>query len=97
MPAAGSRSADAELAASTHEHGKWALEVLRALRLVPEEALPASRGSSSGQASLTQQKPPLHIGLSFGGAVVMDLAVVASGAIRGAALVVPAGLMPGEH
>ncbi|KAL4855140.1 Glutamate synthase [NADH] [Chlorella vulgaris] len=91
---ASSRSADAELAAGTHEHGKWALEVLRALRLVPEEALPASQSCRSSQAALSQQKPPLHIGLSFGGAVVMDLAVVAPGAIRGAALVVPAGLMP---
>jgi pimeloyl-ACP methyl ester carboxylesterase len=39
---------------------------------------------------------PLHAGVSFGGAVLLDLANVAPEAIRGAALIVPGGLIPGE-
>ena len=60
--------------------------MLRGLGLVP----PA--GAEGGKAP-----PPLHIGVSFGGAVLLDLAVVAPEAIRGAALVVPGGLLPGEQ
>lgn len=39
---------------------------------------------------------PLHAGVSFGGAVLLDLANVAPEAIRGAALIVPGGLIPGS-
>ncbi|EFN53901.1 hypothetical protein CHLNCDRAFT_136076 [Chlorella variabilis] len=81
---AGSRTQDAELDINKHENGKWSLEVLRGLGLVP----PA--GAEGGKAP----PPPLHVGVSFGGAVLLDLAVVAPEAIRGAALVVPGGLMP---
>lgn len=85
--AAGSRTQDAELDINKHENGKWSLEVLRGLGLVP----PA--GAEGGKAP----PPPLHVGVSFGGAVLLDLAVVAPEAIRGAALVVPGGLLPGEQ
>jgi pimeloyl-ACP methyl ester carboxylesterase len=44
-----------------------------------------------------QRRAPLHIGVSFGGAVVIDLANVAPEAVRGAVLMVPGGLMPGRH
>lgn len=81
--AAGSRSEDVrELEAANHDTGRWCLEVLQALKLVGPAA-PAG-------------PPPLHIGLSFGGAALLDLAVVAPQAIRAAALVVPGGLLASE-
>ncbi|KAL4420517.1 hypothetical protein ABPG75_010173 [Micractinium tetrahymenae] len=94
---AGSRSDDILLGSSTHEHGKWALEVLQALGLAPGVAgtTAAASGSVQGAAAASlPPRPPLHIGVSFGGAVVIDLANVAPEAIRGAALVVPGGLLP---
>ncbi|KAL4457814.1 hypothetical protein ABPG75_012679 [Micractinium tetrahymenae] len=77
---AGSRSEDpVEHEAFNHDTGRWCLEVLQALKL-------AGRDAPSGP-------PPLHIGLSFGGATLLDLAVVAPESIRAAALVVPGGLL----
>eukprot|EP00887_Chlorella_sp_A99_P007447 scaffold2.g7447.t1 len=88
----GSRSKDAVLDPHTHEHGKWALEVLQALGLVP----PRHAGADDGGSTAPQPPPlaPLHVGVSFGGAVLIDVAQVAPDAIRGAALIVPAGLLP---
>jgi pimeloyl-ACP methyl ester carboxylesterase len=71
-----------------HENGKWCLEVLQGLGLVPRAGIKADSGSAP--------QAPLHIGVSFGGAVLLDLAVVAPEAIRGAALVVAGGFMPGQ-
>lgn len=40
--------------------------------------------------------PPLHVGVSLGGAVLLDLAVVRPEAVRAAALVAPGSLHPGK-
>lgn len=82
-PAAGSRSQDADLDPSKHEQGRWMLEVLRGLGL-------------AGPGAWAAEAPPVHIGVSFGAASVLDLAAVAPDTIRAAALVVPGGLMPGQ-
>jgi pimeloyl-ACP methyl ester carboxylesterase len=87
--AAGSRTQDADLSAEGHEHGRWCVEVMRGLGLVP----PASAAAGKG---VVAPPPPLHVGVSFGAAVLLDLANVAPEAIRSAALLVPGGLAPGE-
>lgn len=90
LPYQGSRSEDVELDPAKHEQGKWCLEVLRGLGLVP----PAGAEGGKGKRGAFPP-PPLHLGASYGASVIADLAVVAPEAIRGAALLVPAGLMPG--
>ena len=40
---------------------------------------------------------PLHMGISFGGAILMDLMCVAPQRIQAAALLVPACLHPGKY
>lgn len=72
----------AELEPASHDTGRWCLEVLQALKLAGPHALAGP--------------PPLHIGLSWGGAALLDLAVVAPEVIRAASLVVPGGLGPSE-
>lgn len=84
---AGSRTEDALLDPTTHDNGKWCVEVLRGLALLA----PPQAGSAAAAPT-----PPLHVGVSFGAAVIIDLAAVAPEAIRGAVLLVPGGLIPGE-
>lgn len=119
--AAGSRSDPAVLDSSTHAHGRWCLEVMQALGLLPEQASPTgtsnpgasggSAGTSDSRASSSngvggssireqepkrRQRPPLHLGVSLGGTMLLELGcVVAPEAVGGAALVVPGGLLPG--
>jgi len=92
-----------------HAHGKWCLEVVRALGLLPEDAaacISMEEGSDpseepaaqpAAQAAGAQAVPaPLHTGISLGGSMLLDLAVVEPSAIGGAALVVPGGMCPGQ-
>ncbi|KAL4433944.1 hypothetical protein ABPG75_000385 [Micractinium tetrahymenae] len=105
----GGRSGPAVLDPATHGHGRWAAEVLEALGLVipasggnatgsgsPGGAAASGPGAAGSSAAGTggRPQPPLHVGLSFGGAVLLDLAIVRPGAIRAAALVVPGSLHP---
>ena len=80
---AGSRSDPALLDPAAHGHGAWAAEVLEALGL-------GGGGGGGGQ------RPPLGIGVSLGAAVLLDLMVISPGAVRGAALIAPVCLHPGE-
>lgn len=119
--AAGSSSDPAVLDPSTHAHGRWCLEVMQALRLMPEQTSstgnsnPGASGGSGGtgdtrartnsgggggsireQGPKRRQRPPLHLGVSLGGTMLLELGcVVAPEAVGGAALVVPGGLLPG--
>lgn len=53
-------------------------------------------GGTAGQPENTRRLPPLYVGVSLGGAMLLELAcVVAPEAVGGAALVVPGGLLPG--
>lgn len=62
--------------------------------------MPAAGATVAGDCApgvgRSRGQPPLHVGLSFGGAVLLDLAIVRPEAIRAAALVVPGSLHPGE-
>lgn len=62
---------------------------MEALCLVPRD--PAEQEPARGA-----QPAPWHVGISLGGCVLLDLAVVKPEAIGGAVLVVPGSLHPGE-
>ncbi|KAL4451883.1 hypothetical protein ABPG75_007545 [Micractinium tetrahymenae] len=78
---AGSRSEPAVLDPASHGHGRWCVEVMEGLGLL-------------GGAGLPPPHPPLHVGISLGGSVLLDLAVVKPEAVGGAALLVPGSLHP---
>ncbi len=104
--AAGSRSDPAVLNPSTHAHGRWCLEVIQALGLLPQQSSGGTTsgggrggttsGASKQEGTCCRQPPPLHVGVSLGGTMLLELGcVVAPHAVGGAALVVPGGLLPG--
>lgn len=96
--AAGSLSDPAVLDPATHGHGRWCLEVVQALGLLPDADNRGSSSDAAGSAHDAPQQtrppalPPFHAGVSIGADMVLDLAAVAPGAIRAAALVVPGRL-----
>ncbi|KAL4457788.1 hypothetical protein ABPG75_012653 [Micractinium tetrahymenae] len=100
---AGSRSDPAVLDPATHGHGRWCLQVVRALGLLPGSTSSGGDGTDSQggdswdacQQQLPAVEPPFHAGVSIGADMLLDLAVVAPGAIRAAALLVPARLQRG--
>lgn len=101
--AAGSRTDPIELDSSAHGHAHWAAEVLAALALAgtpaaaagaPAEAGGGEAASASGAGS--KARPPLHMGVSLGGALLLDLMATRPETVGGAVLVVPGSLNPGR-
>ena len=108
--AAGSRSDPVNLDPYAHGHSRWAAEVLAALGLAgapssaaaaTEEAAPldASSGTGAGSSSsgaTPTGRPPLQMGVSLGGAVLLDVMATHPEMVGGAVLVVPGSLHPGR-
>lgn len=67
-PAAGSHTDPAVLDTATHGHGRWCVEVMNGLGLLGGGS--AAAGGDGGRGASVA---PLHVGISLGGAVLLDL------------------------
>ncbi|PRW44524.1 oxidoreductase [Chlorella sorokiniana] len=95
----GSRTDPVNLDPSAHDHGRWAAEVLAALGMAgapSSTAEAAAAGSTDAGASgaAAKARPPLQMGVSLGGALLLDIMATHPESVGGAVLVVPGSLHP---